>query len=320
MQRSIAETAKSYMQIPFRRAVLRGLGVVLPPLLTIVLLAWVLTTVQTKVLTPVENFAKHNLARLVDQTLTEVPPGAERIDPVDSRDRQFRYEGQDYIAVSQDQWIPTHVYQRVRRSPGTSTLNTSHDYYHRYVELKYLKRFVVLPVSISLFVLTLYLLGRFLAYRIGRVVYNAMETIINQLPIIRTVYTSVKQVTDFVFNESELEFTRVVAVEYPRQGTWSLGFVTGEGLRLVAEKAGQPVVSVFVPTSPFPGTGFTVIVRRCDVVDLNMSVDQAIQYIVSGGVVVPLPQQYHVVGRQIQAAIGGKLQNEIERREQAVGE
>lgn len=316
----IASTAKSYMQLPFRRAVLRGLGVVLPPLLTIVILAWIFSTIQLYVLKPVETAAKHAVTWMIDETYTSIPPGAEPIDPADSRDRQFRYDGQEYIAIGSDTWIPTHVYQRVRRNPGGAKLDSSQAYYHRYVELKYLKRLIVLPVFLSLFVLTLYLLGRFLAYGVGRVLYNAMEAIINQLPIIRTVYTSVKQVTDFVFSENEMEFTRVVAIEHPRQGVWSLGFVTGEGMRGIAEVAGEPMVTVLIPTSPMPATGYTVTVRRSEAIDLNISVDQAFQFIVSCGVVVPLPQQYHVIGKQIHAAIGGKLQDESGRRDQAVGQ
>ncbi len=311
---------KSYMKIPFRRAVLRGLGIVLPPLLTIVILVWIFSTVQNNLLTPIESAAKHAVTWLIDETLESVPATAEPIDTADSRDRQFRYDGQDYIAINRDQWIPIKVFERVRQNPGTLPLDSSHAYYHRYVELKYLRKIVVLPVLVSLFVLSMYLLGRFLAYGIGRVLYNAMEAIINQLPIIRTVYTSVKQVTDFVFSENEMEFTRVVAVEYPRRGIWSLGFVTGEGMRGIADAAGEAVLTVLVPTSPMPATGFTVTVRRSEAIDLNITVDQAFQFIVSCGVVVPLPQQYHVIGKQIQAAIGGSLQSDRERRDQAIGE
>ncbi|NIO38894.1 MAG: DUF502 domain-containing protein, partial [Burkholderiales bacterium] len=68
------------------------------------------------------------------------------------------------------------------------------------------------------------------------------------LPVIRNVYSSVKQVTDFAFNESEIRFTRVVAVEYPRRGIWSLGFLTGESMIDIKSAAGEPVVTVLMPT------------------------------------------------------------------------
>jgi uncharacterized membrane protein len=115
--------------------------------------------------------------------------------------------------------------------------------------------------------------------------------VINRLPVIRNVYSSVKQVTDFIFSERQIGFSRVVAIEYPRQGIWAIAFVTGEGMLDVRAAANEPMLSVLVPTSPIPGTGFTVIVRKCEVLDLNMTVDQAIQYLVSCGVVVPFAQQ-----------------------------
>ncbi len=294
---------------PFRRAVLRGLGVVLPPLLTIVILVWIFSTVQQYVLTPVESAVKTVLTKqmMKNDVLSAIPEEAVMVETEDSPDRLFEYQGVNFTSIGGDQWIPVSVYERVRQDPGLDPPVTSEGYFHRYIELKYLNPYVVLPVFISCFVLLLYLLGRFLAYGMGRVTYNAMEAIISQLPIIRTVYTSVKKVTDFVFSESEMEFNRVVAVEYPRKGMWSLGFVTGEGMRSISEEAGEPVLTVLMPTSPMPATGFTITVRRSEAVDLDITVDQAFQFIVSCGVVVPLHQQGHTIGDGVQAAIGRHL-------------
>lgn len=303
MNRRIAATAKSYMRIPFRRAVLRGLGVLLPPLLTIVILLWIFNTVQDYVLVPIESAAKHALTWALDDSLDHVPPGAQLMPTPNGAAPRLRFEDQVYVELGSGDWIPAAVYDRVQAKPGTPRPTTREAFYHRYVELKYLKRHIVLPVFLSLFILSLYMLGRFLAYGIGRVLFNAMEKIINQLPIIRTVYTSVKQVTDFVFSENEMEFTRVVAVEHPRRGVWSLGFVTGEGMRGIMDVAGEPIMTVLVPTSPMPATGFTIQVRRSETIDLDITIDQAFQFIVSCGVVVPLHQQYHPVGGQVTAAI-----------------
>lgn len=297
----------SQRQRPFRRAVLRGLAVVLPPLLTIVILLWLLNTIQEYVLTPIEVAAKHAITWLEDETLTSIPAGAILIETEDSPDKQFQYNGQDFVSIGNNQWIPVTVYQRVHQDPGLEIPQTSEGFYHRYVELKYLKRSIVLPVFISFFVLLLYFLGRFLAYGLGRFMYNAMESIISQLPIIRTVYTSVKKVTDFIFSENEMEFNRVVAVEYPRKGMWSLGFVTGDGMRSISDAAGEPVLSVLMPTSPMPATGFTITVRKSEAVDLDITIDQAFQFIVSCGVVVPLGQQQHRIGDSVGSAISQHL-------------
>jgi uncharacterized membrane protein len=113
---------------------------------------------------------------------------------------------------------------------------------------------------------------------------------IHRLPLVRNVYSSVKQVSDFLFTEPEIEYTRVVAVEYPRKGIWSLGLVTGESMLDIRAAANEPILSVLMPTSPMPVTGFTVTIRKSETVDLNITIEQAFQFIVSCGVVVP-PQQ-----------------------------
>jgi len=143
---------------------------------------------------------------------------------------------------------------------------------------------------ICLFILILFFLGRFLAAGAGRFAYGNFERLIHRLPLIRNVYGSVKQVTDFVFSESDVEYTRVIALEYPRKGIWSLGMVTGESILDIRSAANEPVLSVLVPTSPAPFTGFTVTIKKSEAVDLNLTIEQAFQFIVSCGVVVPAHQ------------------------------
>jgi len=133
----------------------------------------------------------------------------------------------------------------------------------------------------------LYLLGKFLAAGVGRFFWMQFERLINRLPVIRNVYSSVKQVTDFMFSEREIEYTRVVAVEYPRKGVWTVAMVTGDSLLDIRSAANEPVMSVLIPTSPMPFTGFTVTVKKSETIDLNITIDQAFQFIVSCGVVAP---------------------------------
>jgi len=116
--------------------------------------------------------------------------------------------------------------------------------------------------------------------------------VIHRVPLVRNVYSSAKQVTEFVFNHQELKFTRVVAVQYPRINTWTIGFVTGESFLDIRTVANEPILAVLVPTSPMPVTGFTTTVLKSETIDLNITVDQALEYIVSCGVVVP-PHQFH---------------------------
>ena len=103
----------------------------------------------------------------------------------------------------------------------------------------------------------------------------------------RSVYKATKQVSDFFFSEKQIQFTRVVAVEYPRPGMWSLAFVTSEGLSDIRAAANEPVLGIFIPSSPMPLSGYSLIVLKREVVDLTMSIEEAIQYLVSCGLVMP---------------------------------
>ena len=110
--------------------------------------------------------------------------------------------------------------------------------------------------------------------------------------VISKVYGGVKQVTDFAFSERQIEFNNVVAVQYPSKGLWSIGFVTGSSMRQLADlNDGEQMISVLMPTSPAPMTGFTISIKRKDTYDIDISVDEAIQFVVSCGVVVPPHQR-----------------------------
>ena len=262
-------------QHPFRRAVLRGLGVVLPPLLTVVVFIWAWTLIGQYVLGPVEGVASWALIRWEWDVRRERPSEAEI---------------EDYHQLATREWIPQHVYERVTENPGSERPVTAHEYYRRYVRIQYLQPWMVIPVFLLVFISILYLVGKLLAAGVGRLMWLSFEGLIHRLPIIRNVYSSVKQVTDFVFSEQAIEFNRVVAVEYPRKGIWSIGFVTGESLLDIRSAVNEPVLSLLMPTSPLPMTGFTITVRKSETIDLDITIDQAVQYMVSCGVVVPLRQ------------------------------
>lgn len=200
---------------PFRTAVLRGLGVALPPLLTIGIFIWA------------GRFVYENLAAPVISLTT------------------------DYIGV---------------------------------------KPVYAIPCVLSLFILILYLLGKFVAVRLGWIFWTLFERGIDRVPLVRNVYGAVKQVSDFVLSEREIEYSRVVAVEWPRRGIWSLALVTSESMVDIEAAANEPVLAVLIPTSPMPMTGFALTIKKSEAIDLNITFDEAIQFIVSCGVVVP-PKQ-----------------------------
>ncbi|MHC4981887.1 MAG: DUF502 domain-containing protein [Planctomycetota bacterium] len=145
-----------------------------------------------------------------------------------------------------------------------------------------------------------YLFGRFLASFLGRGIWRMVEGAIVRLPLIKQIYPSVKQVTDFLFSEPRLEFSRVVAVEYPRKGVWSLGLVTGTGMRTISEAAGDDLVTIFIPSSPTPVTGYTITVRRNEIVDLPLTIDEALRFTISGGLIRPPGQLAKDIGKTLE--------------------
>jgi uncharacterized membrane protein len=132
-----------------------------------------------------------------------------------------------------------------------------------------------------------YISGRLVGGFIGRAFYKRIEKIMVAVPVIRKVYPYIKQLVDFLINdEDKPKFSRVVAVEYPRKGIWSVGFMTGTSLQSI-EKQLPNSVTIFIPSSPTPFTGYTITVQKKDTIDLPITVEEAIRFAVSGGVLVP---------------------------------
>ena len=264
---------------PFRRAVVNGLGVVLPPLLTVVILLWVWGTLDQYVLTYVKSGARAAIIYFhSDIRVADGPPPHARERLIDNR---------VYRLVGSNRYIPLDVYREVEESlDGDPMPASARRIYEMYVDQRFLKPQIIVPIFLCLFILLMYLLGKLMAAGAGGIFLGIFERGVLRLPMIRRVYASVKQVTDFMLAGPELEFTRVVTIEYPRRGIWSLGFVMGEGMLDVAQAANEPVLTVLIPTSPMPVTGYAAMFKKSEVFDLNISVEDALQYIISCGVVV----------------------------------
>jgi len=127
----------------------------------------------------------------------------------------------------------------------------------------------------------------------GMQLFNIGERILQRIPLVRSIYASVKQVTESMFSSGK-SFRKVVLVEYPRKGMWSLAFQTGTGAEEVRDKTGRDVTNVFIPTTPNPTSGFFLMVPREDVIELDMSVDDGLKMLLSVGVVVPEPKKDRV--------------------------
>ena len=134
-----------------------------------------------------------------------------------------------------------------------------------------------------------FMVGVLLASVVGKSLWRIVERFIMNTPFLKQVYPYVKQITDFMFTPEEQKsyFSRVVAVEYPRKGIWSIGFVTGAGLKKVEDKVRKEILSILIPTSPTPFTGFVIMVPKKETIEMDMTIEQALRFMVSGGVISP---------------------------------
>ena len=135
----------------------------------------------------------------------------------------------------------------------------------------------------------LLLTGLLVANLLGRRLVLYWEEILQQIPLVRTIYGGVKGFAETLLSNKGKSFRKVVMLQYPSKGVWSIGFLTSDRLDEISARLGRPHVCVFVPTTPNPTSGFIMMVPRDDVIDLQMSVDAAMRMIVTLGVVVPEP-------------------------------
>ncbi len=337
------------------RIFLRGLALVLPPVLTLVILLWVLGMINDYIISPTTWVVRYGIARAIDESLPigdsplrrieqppslpfvgteylvsdelysrvnslrersarpapvpptpvdpatpEVEPGLETADDVVAASESTPGEVLDgmpldgvYVPVGR-RAVPYLDYELAARKLTEGEMpRTSVGIYMEVVTSKFfLGVFHLSLVAVLLLIAAIFFLGRLVTARLGSYFVKTFEhAIIGGLPLVRNVYGSVKQITDFLFTESTIEYRRVVAIEYPRKGIFSLGFVTGDSPRDVSAAAGEPCVTVLIPTSPMPMTGYTMALPRSSVIDLDLTIDQAIQFIVSCGVLVPVHQR-----------------------------
>ncbi|WP_228098098.1 DUF502 domain-containing protein [Chitinilyticum piscinae] len=145
--------------------------------------------------------------------------------------------------------------------------------------------------GVILTVLVVLLTGVLATNLLGRRLLRYWDELLKRIPIVNSIYSSVKQVSDTLFSDSGNAFREAVLVQFPHQGAWTVAFLTGvpggEVARQLGEVLDGELVSVYVPTTPNPTSGYFVMVRRADIKPLAMSVDQALKYVISMGVVMP---------------------------------
>lgn len=331
------------------RFLLRGLAITLPPILTVVILVWILGAINDYIITPTSTVVRYAFAHVIEDSVkTDSLKRWEKLPPLEycqtkyritpelktRLERQLSIEGGDLIKT---EWIDSELenvyvpfgsravpyddFKEVATNiPVSEMPATSIGIYMELVTTRYFRSiFHLSAVAVILTVVLLYFIGRIMTVQIGQwMVGNFEKRILGRLPVISNVYSSVKQVTDFFFTERTVAYNQVVAVEYPRKGLWSLGFVTGSGMREVMDVNGEPLLALLMPTSPMPMTGFTIMVPRKECIELDLTIDQAFQFCLSCGVLVPPRQK--VTSELLSATVQQSLNNHADPEEEGSAE
>ncbi len=250
-----APTPPAEQDIPgtYRRVFFRGLATLLPTILTLWVFLSLYSFIDGKIATPI--------AELIKGRLVETEIGSS-------------------IAVSVFDLDPT-LAKRNLQDPRAEA--------RRHEELKdYVDRKFPSWVGFLLAVVVVFIVGFFAASFVGRTAWSLFEDGVMHVPIVKSVYPGAKQMVEFFLKseESRRSWSAVVAVEYPRKGIWAIGYTTGPGFEKIEERQGEPMRTVFLPASPTMA-GYVITVPEKEIVPLDMTVDEAIRFTISGGVVRP---------------------------------
>ena len=268
----------------FKRYFSRGLAALLPTLLTIALLMWAYDLID------------RHLGRYITQGMVALfaaggPPGF--LSPDKALEDALEYgepinqwDGKTGRRLTVEYQIATHpilhdadanpeVRKAAERARNVAVWSVT------------FKRYRLHLLGFLIAIIVVYFVGLFVASLIGRTTWRVIERLLYRIPIVKAVYPNIKQVTDFLLTKRTLQFSGVVAVQYPRKGLWSLGLITGSPMRTIQEVVGEELMTVFIPSSPTPVTGYVITVSRSDVIELSLSMDEAMRYSISAGVIKP---------------------------------
>ncbi|MCH8343933.1 MAG: DUF502 domain-containing protein [Planctomycetes bacterium] len=258
----------------FKRFFIRGLVVLLPSVLTLWILVTAYKFVDNTIAEPINRGVRLAINNLAPHWGVFGPLLEPTNEAVDGELNQRLAAGAEVTRAQVHDELREAI--RTDSARRRATIKTWWD-----------RRWYLDLIGLIVAIVAVYIAGRLLGGFFGRRIYRKVEGVITTLPVFKQVYPYVKQVVDFLFSDEQpMKFNRVVVVEYPRKGIWSVGFLTGNTMKSIARESGD-AVTVFIPSSPTPFTGYTITVPRREAIEVPITVEQAIRFAVTGGVLVP---------------------------------
>ena len=290
--------------LSFRHFFFRGLGIILPTVLTIWILVAVYQFVEQKIADPLNAGIRQAVLltgwpRATDEDYTWISERLKKGQAEEFEDKARLWIKQRKVFIEQVATPDSASLEDRLEARRMQFVRDEMSWDARYHNLDLLWNsvkigdWVVLDISgLIVAVFIIFFIGRLLGGFVGRGLLAQGERLLLRVPLFKQIYPYVKQVTDFFVGEKDdkIAFNNVVAVEYPRKGLWSVGLVTGSTMQSVEDAAGAECLTVFIPSSPTPFTGYVITVPRNETIDLGISIDDALRFAVSGGVIVPPSQ------------------------------
>ncbi len=159
--------------------------------------------------------------------------------------------------------------------------------FEEYPEEESWQWYVINGIATLVFLVIICGVGFFSRYVLGKMVFRLGERLIDAVPLVNTLYKTVKQIVDTFSQQQKAIFQKVVLVEYPKRGTYAIAFLTSDGRGEIQHKTGKSVVNVFLPTTPNPTSGFLLMIPADEIIELEMTVGEGMKLIISGGAVSP---------------------------------
>jgi len=296
---------------PKRNFFLRGIVAILPAMLTIFVFVFIVQFANRYVTGPINSFIYSALERnaagwAILDALSVDPESDEFLDigslppHLQESYEQHTLKGAEFKAALAE-----------HRAKNYGTLYELDELCIHEEKLRAAVKGVVPPiVGIVVALLLLIALGYLASGFLGRRVVSWFDSLLSQVPVVRSVYPYTKQFVEYFLSDNDLAFDTVVAAPYPSPGVWCIAFVTSPGFKTVHESLGGRYVSCFVPTSPMPATGYTVFIEASRLIPLPITVDEALRTTISAGVLIPQHESVDELAQSLSSILGRPLEVE----------